>query len=144
MSKRNLPIAWQPALRWCWITWGRSTPYAQLLTLLGISPYGAPRLNVLRLIRLGLEVTYREATLSMVTAWLQAGQPVIAFVDTGELSYWSVTTNHTVVILGLEENDVLVNDPAFPNAPQRIPRGEFGLAWLNCDNVCAVIDRPAP
>ena len=28
--------------------------------------------------------------------------------------------------------------------PQRIPRGEFELAWLNCDNACAVVNVHAP
>ena len=29
-------------------------------------------------------------------------------------------------------------------APQRIPLGEFELAWLNCDNACAVVTVRRP
>ena len=123
---------------------GRPVSYPQLLSLLQIGLLGAPRRNVLHLTRLGLDVTYREAALSLIVAYLQASQPVIAFVDTGELAYWSVATNHAVVVIGLDPEHVIVNDPAFASAPQRIPRGEFELAWLNCDNACAVVNVQAP
>lgn len=107
---------------------GRSVPYHQLVRLLEIGPLGAPRRNILRLTRLGFHVTFREATLPVVDQYVKAGYPVIAFVDTGELNYWS-TTNHAVVIVGVESDHVLVLDPAFPNdVPRQIPEGEFHLA----------------
>jgi len=115
--------------------------YSQLLRLLGIGPAGAPRRNVLRLARHGLQVTYREATLPILVDYLQTGRPVIVFMDTGELAYWSRTTNHAVVVVGIAGETILVNDPAFPAASQRVPRDEFELAWLNCDNACAIIER---
>ena len=87
---------------------------------------------------------YREATFSIIATHLQAGQPVIAFVDTGELAYWSVTTNHAIVVIGLEAEHVVVQDPAFATTPQRIPFGEFEMAWLNCDNACAVVTVRRP
>ena len=83
---------------------GRPVDYARLLAILQIGPLGAPRRNVWRLTRLGLDVTYREATFSLIATHLQAGQPVIAFVDTGE----------------------------------------FEVAWLNCDNACAVVTVRRP
>ncbi|MBN1887789.1 MAG: C39 family peptidase, partial [Thermoflexales bacterium] len=116
-------------------------PYLRLVKLLGIGPIGAPRRNILRLTQLGLQVTYRQATLPILADYLHAEQPVIVFLDTGELAYWSTATNHAVVLVGLEGDDVLVNDPAFPSAPQRIPRDDFELAWLNSDNACAIIER---
>jgi ABC-type bacteriocin/lantibiotic exporter with double-glycine peptidase domain len=115
-----------------------SVAYAELLTLLRIGPLGTPRRNV-RLAQLGLDITYREATLPIMATYLQAGHPVIAFVDTTELTYWSFATNHAVIVIGLDATDVIVNDPAFDTAPHRIPHDEFELAWLNCDNACAVI-----
>jgi ABC-type bacteriocin/lantibiotic exporter with double-glycine peptidase domain len=118
---------------------GCPVDYARLLAILQIGPLGAPRRNILRLTRLGVDVTYREATFSLIATYLQAGQPVIAFVDTGELAYWSAVTNHAIVVIGLEAEHVIVNDPAFAAAPQRIPLGEFELAWLNCDNACSVV-----
>lgn len=119
---------------------GRPMPYVDLITLLEIGPIGAPRRNVLQLTQVGLKVSYREATLSIVTAYLQAGLPVIAFVDTGELPYWSASTNHVVVIIGIDEENVVLKDPAFDTEVQIVPRGDFELAWLECDNVCVALD----
>ncbi len=114
---------------------GHSVDYAQVLHILQIGPLGTLRRNVLRLNLLRLYVTYHEATLSLMVGHLQAGHPVIAFVDTAELAYWSATTNHAIVVIGLDAEHVIVNDPAFASAPQRILLGEFELAWLNCDTV---------
>jgi hypothetical protein len=69
------------------------------------------------LARLGFEITYREATLPIIAGYLQADQPVIAFVDTAELPYWSVATNHALVIIGLDADNVIANDPAIDNVP---------------------------
>ena len=117
----------------------KPTSYNRLLSLLRIGPIGAPRRNILQLTRLGIDVAYREATLPLVAELLQAGLPVIAFVDTGELSYWSVSTNHALVLVGINEDYVFVNDPAFPDAPISVSVGEFDLAWLNGDNTCAIL-----
>lgn len=117
----------------------KPTSYNRLLSLLRIGPIGAPRRNILQLTRLGIDVAYREATLPLVAELLQAGLPIIAFVDTGELSYWSVSTNHALVLVGLNEENVYVNDPAFPDAPISVSVGEFDLAWLNGDNTCAIL-----
>jgi ABC-type bacteriocin/lantibiotic exporter with double-glycine peptidase domain len=116
-------------------------PYPQLLDALQIGPIGAPRRNVIRLERFGVRVAYREATLSILSAYLVEKIPVITFVDSGELPYWSEATNHAVVVIGLDEDTVTVNDPAFATEPQRIPVGDFELAWLNSDNACAIIIR---
>lgn len=119
---------------------GKVTSYAKLIDLLKIGPIGAPRRNILNLSRLrGLEVIYREATLPIAAQYLQVGLPVIVFVDTGELGYWSSTTNHALVIIGIEGDDILANDPGAKDAPVHIPVGEFDLAWLNADNACAVV-----
>jgi len=119
---------------------GRSFPYADLLTLLGIGPYGAPRRNVLRLTVLDLHVNYGESTPDILSAYLKRRQPIIVFVDTGELPYWSESTNHAVVVAGLDDEAVLLYDPAF-DSPQVAPREDFELAWLECDNMCALITK---
>ena len=121
---------------------GRPFPYAQLIRLLQIGPIGAPRRNIVNLAQAGYRVTYREATLTILAEdYLQKGEPVIAFVDTGELSYWSRTANHALVVVGLDEENVLVLDPAFSATVRSIPHEEFQLAWLNGDYTCGVIHQ---
>lgn len=61
---------------------------------------------------------------------LQQNQPCIAFIHTKELSYWTDDVDYAVVVVGLDEQHIYVNDPAFPSGPLTIDRGEFDLAWL--------------
>jgi uncharacterized protein YvpB len=46
-----------------------------------------------------------------------------------------------VVVVGFDDQAVYVNDPAFEQVPQRIPRVEFELAWMEFDYRYAVIWR---
>ena len=65
----------------------------------------------------------------------------MVFVDTGELPYWSYAAKHALVVVGVQAEHILVNDPAFSEAPIQVPAGDFDLAWLNADYMCAVISR---
>ena len=113
--------------------------YQRLLRLLEIGSYGAPRCNIVRLTRLGVDVIYREANLSLLNEALRQGDPVIVFVDTGELGYWAEVTNHAVVVVGSEEDYFLINDPAIDEAAKAVVNAEFELAWLNADYACAIV-----
>jgi len=116
-----------------------AVPYRRLLALLRIGPIGAPRRNVMYLTQLGIRVIYREATLSILAEYLQAQIPVIAFVDTAELPYWTGISNHSITIIGLDSDTVIALDPAFDASPFYISRGDFELAWGNADFACAII-----
>lgn len=120
---------------------GEDVDYRRLLTLLDIGSYGAPRRNIIRLARLGVDVVYREANVALLLDTLRHGEPVIAFVDTGELSYWTEVTNHAVVVIGAEGDFVLINDPAVDEGAMPVQIAEFELAWLNADYACAIIQR---
>lgn len=118
---------------------GETVDYRRLLTLLDIGSYGAPRRNITRLARLGVDVVYREANVALLLDTLRHGEPVIAFVDTGELSYWTEVTNHAVVVIGAEGDFVLINDSAVDKGAMPVQIAEFELAWLNADYACAII-----
>jgi uncharacterized protein YvpB len=74
-----------------------------------------------------------------LAAHLLHGEPCIVFLRTGELPYWQEDTGHAVVLVGMDEDVVYLNDPAFAQAPQRVSRGDFLLAWLEFDYDYAVI-----
>ncbi len=63
------------------------------------------------------------------------------FVNTIELDYWTEATRHAVVVVGIDERQVYLNDPFFEVAPQIVSRLEFELAWDEMDNSYAVITR---
>ncbi len=60
-------------------------------------------------------------------------------LQTDELPYWNDDTLHAVLVIGLDDTDIYLNDPAFPNGPVQVSRGDFDLAWLARDEYYAVI-----
>lgn len=118
---------------------GHSPNYAKLYKLLNATPYGTPARNVQRLTALGCDVVYSSSTLEGIAEYLTAGIPIIIFLRTSELPYWKIATNHAVVVVGLDEEFIYLNDPAFPTAPQHVSHLEFLLSWLEFDYTYAVI-----
>jgi len=72
--------------------------------------------------------------------YLEVGLPVVAYVDTGFLmSYWTESTNHAVVVVGIEDERIYLNDPFFQAAPQILSLNEFLSAWIEQKQLYAVI-----
>lgn len=116
--------------------------YDRLLHLLRIDPeYGTIARNISLLSEIGVDVFYAQGTLDDLRSHLIANRPCIAFVNTGELPYWHETTGHAVVVVGIDEEMVYLNDPAFVSAPQVVSHGDFLLAWLEADEYYATIQR---
>lgn len=120
---------------------GQTIEYDQLLRLLVIGPIGAPSSNTQRLGALNVIVTYERGSVADLETHLEHDTPCIVFVQTSELPYWSTDTGHAVVVVGMDEDTVYLNDPALGEAPQTVSRGDFQLAWLARDYRYAVITR---
>jgi ABC-type bacteriocin/lantibiotic exporter with double-glycine peptidase domain len=119
---------------------GRSVAYKRLLKLLRIKPgLGTLASNIHRLKALKLHVIFQPGTFEELYNHLTHDRPSIAFIYTGELSYWPEGVDHAVVVVGLDDQNIYVNDPAFPSGPLTIDRGEFDLAWLEWDEKYAVV-----
>jgi hypothetical protein len=118
---------------------GQRKSYESLTRVLGTRWFGTPVDNILRLDQLGFQVAIEEMSLEEILGYLQQGLPVIAFVNTADLPYWDVNSDHVFVVVGMDEQWVYVNDPYFPEAPQQLSKTSFELAQLRFDNRCAVI-----
>jgi ABC-type bacteriocin/lantibiotic exporter with double-glycine peptidase domain len=114
---------------------------ADLADLLGTQAFGTPAPNLHRLEQMGFSVSYESVTLTTLQSYLETGVPCLVFVRTGDLPYWHEDTAHVLVAIGIDENSIYVNDPAFDEAPQTIPLDYFMLAWSEFDHRCAVIHR---
>jgi hypothetical protein len=122
--------------------------YARLRQLLGTTEAGTPFFHVDRLRARGLFVERGRGNLETLWAYLSSGLPVIVAVRTDGLPHWinrtdiadeEKATDHAVVVVGLDDDNVYVNDPDFAQAPQVIEINEFLLAWLEQDYAYAVI-----
>jgi ABC-type bacteriocin/lantibiotic exporter with double-glycine peptidase domain len=105
--------------------------YQQLIKTLRIQPdLGTPFSNIIRLAELEFLVGYREkGTLEVLHRLLTQGWPCLIAVDTGELPYWQTSTGHAVVLIGMSQQYVYLNDPEMTEGPSQVPIGDFYLAW---------------
>jgi len=87
----------------------------------------------------GIKVLVEHGELETLRNALELALPPIVLVDTAHLPYWDEATAHAVVIVGLEGDQILLNDPAFRDAPKIIRASEFELAWIDLDQFYALI-----
>lgn len=122
---------------------GLPARYEPLLRLLRVKPgIGAASFNIRELEKLGVGIVYKQGTLEELHNQLAHDRPCIVFVKTSELPYWDTAADHAVVVVGLEDRYIYLNDPAFSYAPVEVPHGDFGLAWQGRDNFYAVLMPP--
>jgi ABC-type bacteriocin/lantibiotic exporter with double-glycine peptidase domain len=102
---------------------------------------GTPSNRVLRLAQRSFEVTYiTDGSLADLEAWLEQQTPLILFVRTGDLSYWSIDTAHAVVLAGLSGDQAHLFDPAVEMAPLTVSTEELLLAWSHFEYTYAAIE----
>jgi ABC-type bacteriocin/lantibiotic exporter with double-glycine peptidase domain len=130
-----LPVCAQMVL----VYLGFDVSYIQLLKLLGTKQFGTSFWNIKRLEQLGATVTIDHLASTEIGSNLALDLPVIACLNTADLSYWSQAVDHVVVVVGIDQEQVYVNDPSLSRGQHAVPRAEFELAQLQYDNLCAVI-----
>ncbi len=102
---------------------------ADLRSLLDTQPTGTRAGNLMRLSSDAFEVYLRPSNLAELQSVLADNQPVIAFLKTGALEYWSMDIFHTVVLVGVDSAAVALDDPYFATAPQAASLQSFEKAW---------------
>ena len=118
---------------------GIPVAYDRLLKLLRVQWFGAFASNIRALEQLGVIVIYKQGTLAELVEHLTNNRPPMVFVATSELPYWTRSTQHAVVVVGIDETYIYVNDPAISSAPVPVSHGDFGLAWLERDEFYAAL-----
>lgn len=117
----------------------RAVRYRQLLKLLGTKEFGTPFSNLRNLERLGVTVHVETGSLEFLYAFLCDNVPIIASVQTSEFPHWNEASDHAVVVVGMNDSYLFINDPAFDTAPILVPHGDFDLAWLAQEELCGII-----
>ena len=120
--------------------------YRRLLRILGTGEAGTPFPNLERLQALGLFVQVNSyGRLSIFESYIELGIPIIVAVRTWALPHWlSVDTEHAVVVVGLDEENVYLNDPFFADAPIPVKIDYFLSAWADRDEQYAIISLIEP
>ena len=108
-------------------------------------PYsGTHPVNLLHLSELDFFAWPSEGTTDNLRQQVSSGVPVIAFLWTGALQYWTqregVDYLHAVVVVGWTETAVWVHDPALPQGPHEISWVEFNGAWRYTRHMMATVE----
>jgi ABC-type bacteriocin/lantibiotic exporter with double-glycine peptidase domain len=115
---------------------------AKLNQIFELTPLGVPLSKLVRLAQYGVKVAiYKNGTLEDLIQAIDQHIPPIVFVRTGQLAYWQEDTQHALVVRGYDGPRLLLNDPAFPDAPKTVLADELMLAWDEFDNAYALITR---
>lgn len=112
--------------------------YQRLLRLLRVEYFGAFFRNLQHLETLGVSVLIEQGDFDSLRKHIETGLPPLVPVVTGQLPYWNLDTHHVVVVTGIDDEIIYLNDPYFDD-PQEVPIEEFRLAWLAKESLYAVI-----
>jgi len=67
--------------------------------------------------------------------------PVIVFLNTASLPHWDEMVYHVVLVVGYDEDSVIINDPFFNEEEIRVPIKNFLKAWGKNGNYMVVIKK---
>jgi ABC-type bacteriocin/lantibiotic exporter with double-glycine peptidase domain len=103
--------------------------------------FGVPASQVVALQTREIAVQYHvEGTLTDLRNWLAEQVPLIVFIQAGELPHWTGRRfQHAVLVTGMDNETVLLHDPALAEGPTSVPISDFLLAWDEMDHRFAVI-----
>jgi len=129
---------------------GERVNYQRLLQRLGTTESGTPFPNIDRLRSWRLIIERSQGHLVTLRQRLATGQPVIVPVATELLPYWLLRpdlafaeriTEHAVVIIGIDEHNLYINDPDFAQSPRFVVIDWFLDAWQHHNNWYSVMRR---
>jgi ABC-type bacteriocin/lantibiotic exporter with double-glycine peptidase domain len=111
----------------------------ELANQLQTTPFGTPGSRLLQLSDQQLHVSYEQLTLSLLQSHLLRQNPVIVLVRTVFPDYWQEDTAHAIVVVGQDDEHILIDDPAFNDAPQLASFNGFLAAWGEFNFLASVI-----
>jgi hypothetical protein len=113
----------------------------ELRVLLDTRPTGTRAGNLMRLSSPTFEVYLRPSNLAELQKTLATGEPVLVFLRTDSLEYWSMDIFHVAVLVGLDSSTAALRDPYFATAPQTASLQGFEKAWAQTGQFAAFM-RP--
>ncbi len=119
---------------------GKRTRFWRLRWLMGTKSFGTPFLHIRNLQQLGITVEIKtRGNLALLHQNLMQNRPCIVSIQTEHLPYWNRNALHAVVVVGMDNDTIYLNDPELPDAPVSVSLGDFDLAWLAQDERFSVL-----
>lgn len=122
--------------------WGILLDQERIAELLGVEPgVGVPAGRIMRFGHPRFQIVYDSGDWDTVIAYLDQATPLMAMIQAGELSHWQGETfQHAVVVVGYDDANVWLLDPAVQSGPIAASIDEFMLAWGEMDYRYAVME----
>jgi len=118
---------------------------AELRRILKTKPKGTHLINLLFLKdekRWNLDVELSQSTPAELFTTISTVQiPVIVFVDTAYFPHWDESAAHVVLVVGYDEENVIINDPIMDDKELSIPAKMFFNAWGKNQYYMSVIKK---
>lgn len=146
----NVPLLWQGDRPDCLPTCVEmvlrfhaiQTDAADIRRLLGTTDFGTPFSNLEKLNTIGVSIQCAEGRSEKVLQdAIALGLPAICGVQTGWLPYWEEQAPHSVVVVEIADDYVILLDPGQADTPHHVPFDSFMAAWIERDCQYAII-RP--
>jgi ABC-type bacteriocin/lantibiotic exporter with double-glycine peptidase domain len=102
---------------------------------------GTPGSRLRNLASHNLAVHYGEGTVHELRLALTQAIPPIILVNTKHLPHWRLETAHAIVLLAMDDNQVMINDPGSNQGRLVIGLDEFLLAWDEMANLFGLIRK---
>lgn len=118
---------------------------AELRRILKTKPKGTHLFNLLFLRdekRWNLDVEISAGTPDELYANISLYKiPIIVFVNTEFLPHWDEAAYHVVLVVGYDDESVIINDPFFDKDEVRVPVTDFFKAWGKEHNYMVIVKR---
>lgn len=115
---------------------------AELRAKFKTKSYGTHIVNLLNLNHesYGIQTKIDFWSIAELKEFLQKFQtPCITLIRTEFLKHWESKCSHAVVVVGFDDEHIIVNDPYFDEKEFRIPFDDFTNAWQINDGVVITI-----
>ena len=116
---------------------------AELRTKLKTKPFGTHIINILSINQIyGIQAKIEFWSLEELKAHLAKFKtPVVALVWTEHLAHWKHGCLHSVVVVGFDNEHVIINDPNFDEKDFYIPFEDFINAWQANDGLAVIFEK---
>jgi len=106
-------------------------------------PFGTHIINILSLGEsYGIQAKIEFWSLEELKAYLNNYKvPCIALVWTEHFAHWKQNCLHSVVVIGYNDESVIINDPNFEEKDYYIPFNDFISAWQVNDGLVVILRK---